>query len=102
MKTIAIISVMTCLSMTSVPQRSFGFPNSPNVAATADQERQPERVKIGKLDLPAEAKRALEGTDFRGWTLVAAYRTKDGEYEVELKRGETVQVIKFDKEGRLK
>jgi hypothetical protein len=45
---------------------------------------------------------ALEGDAFKGWIVENAYKLGNGEHEVELKKGDTKQTIKFDKEGKVK
>src|SRR6478609_3957220 len=63
---------------------------------------QDDRLKIKKDELPESARKILDGDQFRGWSIVNIYKTKEGEYEVELKKGDTTQAVKFDKEGRVK
>lgn len=64
--------------------------------------QQEEKVKIKKEELPAEAKKTLEGDAFKGWAVSNVYKIKNGEYEVELKKGTNSQSIKFDKDGKVK
>lgn len=59
-------------------------------------------MKIKKEELPETARKTLEGDAFKGWSIVTVYKTKDGEYEVNLKKNDTAQTIKFDKEGKVK
>lgn len=61
-----------------------------------------ERTKIKKEELPESARKTLDGDAFKGWTMAAAYKTTEGEYEVDMKKGDSVQTIKFDKDGKLK
>ncbi|HTH56059.1 MAG TPA: hypothetical protein VL728_08425 [Cyclobacteriaceae bacterium] len=61
-----------------------------------------DRVKIKKEELPEAARKTLQGDVFKGWAVVNSYRTKAGEYEIELKKGDNVQSMKFDKDGKLK
>ena len=63
---------------------------------------QDDRLKIKKDELPESARKILDGDQFKGWSIVNIYKTKEGEYEVELKKGDTTQAVKFDKEGRVK
>ena len=63
---------------------------------------QDDKVKIKKDELPESARKTLEGDAFKGWMVGNAYKLKSGEYEVELKKGENVQSIKFDKDGKVK
>jgi len=60
------------------------------------------RVKVKKDELPETAKKILNSDQFKGWSIVNIYKTKEGEYEVELKKGDTTQAVKFDKEGNIK
>ncbi len=62
-----------------------------------------DRVKIKSEELPQNIRTTL-GTDaYKGWTVVSAYKVKNGEmYDVELKKGDTTQAIKFDKDGKVK
>ena len=60
------------------------------------------KVKIKKEELPQSAKNTLDGDTFKGWSVVSAHKTKEGEYEVELKKGDTTQAVKFDKDGKVK
>lgn len=67
------------------------------------QERlQDGRMKIKKEELPEPARKTLGGDAFKGWSIVSAYKTKEGDYEVEMKKGDTTQTVKFDKEGKVK
>jgi hypothetical protein len=63
---------------------------------------QEEKTKIKKEELPEAARKTLEGDAFKGWTVLNSYKTKSGEYEVELKKAENTQTIKFDKDGKVK
>ena len=64
--------------------------------------QQQEKTKIKKEELPADALKTLEADAFKGWTVVNTFKMKNGEYEVELKKGPNSQSIKFDKEGKVK
>ncbi len=70
-------------------------------AVTVMQEK--DKVKIKAEELPANVKTTL-GTDaYKGWNVVSAYKVKNGElFEVELKKGDVTQAVKFDKEGKVK
>jgi hypothetical protein len=59
-------------------------------------------MKIKKEELPEAVRKTLEGDAFKGWTVGNSYKTKGGEYEVELKKGTSTQTIKFDKDGKVK
>ena len=61
-----------------------------------------DRVKIKTEELPEGVKTALSADAYKGWTVVSAYKVKNGEvYEVELKKGDTSQTLKFDKDGKV-
>ena len=68
--------------------------------ATYDQKD--DRVKIKREELPEATRKTLEGDAFKGWAIANSFKTKTGEFEVELKKGENTQTIKFDKDGKLK
>jgi hypothetical protein len=70
--------------------------------ATRSTHQQDDRVKIKKEELPEAARKTLEGDAFKGWTIVNSFKTKAGEYEVELKKGDNAQTIKFNKDGIVK
>jgi hypothetical protein len=63
---------------------------------------QGELMKIKKEELPEAARKTLEGDAFKGWSVASSYKTRSGEYEVELKKGDSMQTIKFDKDGKVK
>jgi hypothetical protein len=93
----------------------------PTLQGTQDRER------INSRDLPDAVKRSLEGQEYRGWLVNAAYKTKaattDNQnqsdttsvsdttarntgayaqeaYVVELKNGAQTKTVRFDKEGK--
>jgi len=63
---------------------------------------QDDKVKIKKEELPDPVRKTLENDAFKGWIVMSAYKLKSGDYEVELKKGDTTQSLKFDKEGKAK
>ena len=63
---------------------------------------QDEKTKIKKEELPEPIKKKLDGEAYKGWAVVNAYKLNGGEYQVELKKGDTSQVLKFDKDGNVK
>ena len=69
---------------------------------SASHVQQSEKMKIKKEELPEAARKTLEGDAFKGWVIANSYKTKSGEYEVELKKGDNTQTIKFDKDGKVK
>jgi Na+-transporting NADH:ubiquinone oxidoreductase subunit NqrC len=78
-------------------------------AMQSQQGEETGKEKIKKENLPVAAIKTLDGADYKGWTVVQAYRVKvkdshgketsDIEYEVEVKKDELIQVVKFDKNG---
>ncbi|HEY9006021.1 hypothetical protein [Ohtaekwangia sp.] len=83
-----------------------GFANAqvssdPAPAATQSTQMQDEKTKIKAEELPQTIKKALEGEDYRGWLINAAYHNKaKNTYEVELKNGAETKTVKFDKDGK--
>src|SRR4029079_18058765 len=63
--------------------------------------KQDEKVKVKKEELPEAARKTLDGDAYKGWAVINSYRLKNGEYEVELKKGDTTQLLKFDKGGKV-
>jgi len=60
-------------------------------------------VKIQKEGLPEAARKTLDGDAYKGWTIANVYKVKNGEeYEVELKKDNTSQTVKFNKDGKIK
>ena len=66
------------------------------------QQEPADKVKVKKEDLPESIQKTLNGDEYKGWTLIATYKTKVGEYEVELKKDALSQMVKFDKTGKRK
>lgn len=59
-----------------------------------------EKVKIKPEELPEAVKTALAAPDYTGWQISAAYKMTDSDiYEVELKNGDEVTAVRFDKDG---
>lgn len=76
------------------------FSASPNsILLSVDIQK---KTKIKKEDLPEIARHKLDSDEFKGWIVVNVYKLEGGGYEVELKKGDTTQVLDFDKEGNLK
>jgi hypothetical protein len=60
-----------------------------------------EKMQIKPEELPEAVKAALNSEDYTGWQISAAYKYADKDvYEVELKNGEEVATVKFDKDGQ--
>jgi len=97
MKKLMLITIaITALSFSGVSQRKAGA-NDLMLGYAQD-----DKVKIKKEELPEAARQTLDGDAFKGWTMVNSYRLKNGDYEVELKKGDTTQTLKFDKGGKVK
>jgi hypothetical protein len=63
---------------------------------------QEDKVKIKMEELPQAARKTLSGDAYKGWTVGEVFRTKAGDYEVELKKDDAIQVLKFDRAGKVK
>lgn len=70
--------------------------------STTVTDQKDDRVKIKKEELPQAALKTLEGDAFKGWSVTNSYKTKTGEYEVDLKKGDNTQTITFNKDGTVK
>ncbi|MFZ6014312.1 MAG: hypothetical protein ACOYXT_28490 [Bacteroidota bacterium] len=98
---------------------TFAVVNAQDTTSTEGQNQQNEmqqeqdRVKIKSQDLPDPVKKALEGQDYRGWLVNAAYKTRSAStdpnqtgaygqeiYVVELKNGAQTKTVRFDKDGK--
>jgi len=98
MKKLMLITIaVIALSLSGVSQRKELGTNDVMPSSAQD-----DKVKIKKEELPEAARQTLDGDAFKGWTMVNTYRLKNGEYEVELKKGDTTQTLKFDKSGKVK
>lgn len=77
---------------------------APSTSATSEESAvapQDDKVKIKAEELPQTVKSALEGEEYRGWLINAAYHHKSKDiYEVELKNGAETKTVKFDKDGK--
>jgi hypothetical protein len=62
---------------TSTTPRQQQYPTT-NSSSNMGQDDQ-DREKINSRDLPDAVKRSLEGTEYRGWLVNAAYKSKDVE-----------------------
>jgi len=94
-----VLLVAGCLlAGIAMEARSVGKVMDVNSVSVAWQD---EKVKIKAEELPATVKKALEGPDYRGWLVNAAYHYKaKNQYEVELKNGAETLTVLFDKEGK--
>jgi hypothetical protein len=60
-----------------------------------------EKMQIQPEELPDAVKAPLNSEDYTGWQISAAYKYAEKDiYEVELKKGEEVATVKFDKDGQ--
>jgi hypothetical protein len=67
-------------------------------AAAQDQD---DKTKIKSEELPEAVKKSLEGQEYRGWLIDAAYHVKSTDsYEVQLKNGAETKTVKFNKDGK--
>ena len=91
-----LLSVLLVANAYSLARRSVEKMDRP------PHHQQEEKSKIKKEELPEAARKTLEGDAFKGWAIANAYKLKNGEYEVELKKGTNTQSVKFDKDGKTK
>jgi len=97
--------VMLIFSITSLSSIQFiekANDQNETIQSSFILNNQDEKIKITKEELPVAARQTLDGKDFKGWSIVNVYKTKTNEYEVELKKDDTTQVVKFDKDGKIK
>src|SRR5690349_12450288 len=102
MKHVLLVSVVVALTLSNiqgmVPQ-ALAQKASLLLNGPASQD---DKVKIKKEELPEAAIKTLDGDVYKSWTIVNVFKLKNGEYEVELKKGDISQSLKFDKEGKIK
>jgi hypothetical protein len=76
-------------------------PADPATAAPAAAD-QDDKTKIKSEELPEAVKKSLEGQEYRGWLIDAAYHVKSTDsYEVQLKNGAETKTVKFSKDGKV-
>jgi hypothetical protein len=97
----AVMLIFSIISLSTIQFVEKVGHNKPIVSSFM-LNNQDEKIKITKEELPAAARQTLNGKDFKDWSIVNAYKTKTSEYEVELKKEDTTQVVKFDKDGKIK
>jgi len=96
-KIILLIALVSPLAFVEFPVYAH-----PDPAISNERLLQDGKVKIKKEELPQSAKNTLSGDTYKGWSVVGVFKTKEGDYEVELKKGDTTQALRFDKEGKVK
>lgn len=93
---VVLMSLLLVANTYSLARRVMRNESAPRL------DQKDEKVKIKKEELPEAARNILEGDAFKGWAVANAYKLKNGEYEVELKKGDSAQTVKFDKDGKAK
>jgi hypothetical protein len=107
MKTTKIFIVMLALvviTTTTAIAQTNKKPTAQSVQA------EPTMEKIKKEELPSAIIKTLDSDAFKGWAVVQAYRAKSKdaqgkeviEYQVDVKRENLNQTLRFDKEGNPK
>jgi hypothetical protein len=97
-----VLAFWSVLFLTGIQNPVQGKTERVEKISVASLENQNDKLKIKKEELPEAAKKTLEGDAFKGWSVVNVYKVKNGqEYEVELKKENASQVIKFDKDGKV-
>ena len=90
----ALLALMGSVSVISATANVMD--NNATVVALED-----EKMQIQPEELPDAVKAALNSEDYTGWQISAAYKYAEKDiYEVELKNGEEVATVKFDKDGQ--
>lgn len=90
----ALLAIMGSFSVISATANVMN--DNATVVALED-----EKVQIQPEELPDAVKAALNSEDYTGWQISAAYKYAEKDiYEVELKNGEEVATVKFDKDGQ--
>lgn len=90
----ALLAIMGSVSVISATANVMD--NNATVVALED-----EKMQIQPEELPDAVKAALNSEDYTGWQISAAYKYAEKDiYEVELKNGEEVATVKFDKDGQ--
>jgi hypothetical protein len=94
MKKPFLIALATVASLTFVNAQTA----TPSAEKTTVQQE--EKVKIKSDELPESVKTSLNGDQYKGWQIDAAYQYKtSGNFEVMLKNGTESKTVKFDKDG---
>lgn len=97
MKKVLFALLAVIVSMSVVSATTISTNDNSSVVNTVD-----EKVKIKPEELPDAVKTALSAPDYTGWQISNAYKITDQDaYEVELKNGAEVKVVKFDKDGKI-
>jgi len=90
----ALLAIMGSVSVISATANVMN--DNATVVALED-----EKMQIQPEELPDAVKAALNSEDYTGWQISAAYKYAEKDiYEVELKNGEEVATVKFDKDGQ--
>ena len=90
----ALLAIMGSISVISATANVMD--DNATVVALED-----EKMQIQPEELPDAVKAALNSEDYTGWQISAAYKYAEKDiYEVELKNGEEVATVKFDKDGQ--
>jgi hypothetical protein len=99
MKKILFLS-MVLAGVLSINQKANAF--AKGSATVLRSPWQDSKTKIKKEDLPEPIRKKLNEDAYKGWVIVNASKLGNGDYEVELKKNDTTQVLKFDKDGNVK
>lgn len=95
-----VMSALLALFVSFTVMNAQGIPGNDNSSTTVQQQEEKEKIKAE--DLPEAVKKTLEGDEYRGWLINAAYHHKSKDvYEVELKNGAETKTVKLDKDGKI-
>jgi hypothetical protein len=61
-----------------------------------------DRTLVRSSDIPASLRQSLQGSDYTGWENGHVYKTKNGEYIVEIQKNGMTKTHRFDANGQPK
>ena len=92
-----LFALLAIMGSVSVMTATANVADDNSIVATLEDEK----MQIQPEELPDAVKAALNSEDYTGWQISAAYKYAEKDiYEVELKKGEEVATVKFDKDGQ--
>lgn len=95
-----MIGVMSSIAATAQEKSSEDFKNK-NIDGVISTERK-DMIKIRYGQLPAVVRKTLEQSDYKTWSVVAVYRTKNNErFLLDLNDGLRTTAHWFDKTGTM-
>jgi hypothetical protein len=65
-----------------------------------DKSSSGDRTLVRSTDIPASLRQSLQSSDYTGWESGQVYRTKNGEYILEMNKNGTTKTHRFDANGK--